>query len=59
MPYLGLLVTALLVITIVDLARSPEERIHGLPRTQWTLLVVRFRWRVRSLGGSRAARALG
>ncbi|MGJ6125424.1 PLD nuclease N-terminal domain-containing protein [Mycolicibacterium sp. Y3] len=39
MPYLGLLVTALMVIAIVDIARADEARIRGLPRTQWTLLV--------------------
>ena len=40
MPYLGLLVTALLVAAIVDIARSDEARIRGLSRTQWTLLIV-------------------
>ncbi|GAS95012.1 uncharacterized protein RMCC_1978 [Mycolicibacterium canariasense] len=40
MPYLGLLVTALLVTAIVDIARADEERIRGFGRTQWTLLVV-------------------
>ena len=40
MPYLGLLVTALLVTAIVDIARADEAQIRGLPRTQWTLLVV-------------------
>ncbi len=39
MPYLGLLVTALMVIAIVDIARADEARIRGLPRAQWTLLV--------------------
>ncbi|MEN4479164.1 PLDc N-terminal domain-containing protein [Mycolicibacterium cosmeticum] len=40
MPYLGLLVTALLVTAIVDIARADEARIRGFGRTQWTLLVV-------------------
>ena len=40
MPYLGLLVTALLVAAIVDIARTDEARIRGLSRTQWTLLIV-------------------
>ncbi|MDX1874621.1 PLD nuclease N-terminal domain-containing protein [Mycolicibacterium sp. 120266] len=40
MPYLGLLVTALLVTAIVDIARADEKRIRGFGRTQWTLVVV-------------------
>lgn len=40
MPYLGLLVTALLVAAIVDIARADEAQIRGFPRTQWTLLIV-------------------
>jgi hypothetical protein len=39
-PYLGLLVTALLVTAIVDIARADEKRIRGFGRTQWTLVVV-------------------
>jgi hypothetical protein len=39
-PYLGLLVTALLVTAIVDIARADEPRIRAFSRTHWTLLVV-------------------
>jgi uncharacterized membrane protein len=39
-PYLGLLVTALMVIAIVDISRADDAHIRGLPRSQWTLLIV-------------------
>ncbi|MHA3022849.1 PLDc N-terminal domain-containing protein [Mycobacterium sp. BMJ-28] len=40
MPFFSMLFLALLVGAIVDIAGADEQRIRGLPRTTWILLVV-------------------
>lgn len=40
MPYLGLLYLIIMAIALVDIIRTDDVAIHGLPKVAWVLLVV-------------------
>jgi len=40
MPYLGLFTLAVMVLTLIDVIRTDESLVRGLPKIAWVILVV-------------------
>ncbi|GAB09567.1 hypothetical protein GOARA_043_00420 [Gordonia araii NBRC 100433] len=40
MPYMGLILLAVMVLTLIDVIRTDDARVRGLPKIAWVILVV-------------------